>query len=905
MADSNFHITARLTSQYGSHHGSHHSTVQITSRLTAWLTVLFTPQERNREADRQGDKQAGRQTERKTERQTDRETNKDADRQRDKQADIIVASVVFSTSNSEDKNITSHFSNSLKKTARNFSSTNFLHTGNHDNSFTWSSAEKHETDREVCCDKPYNPHQGSCTDGIAWKIPDVVSSLKHCGWKHAIVISSILLKDGKSTSQQSFYKLDKNESLLQQKQHKFHQATSQSGRTFNRANTTPSIVHDILEAFRVSFIPVQDFELNSSSGEDLQRQLEEIIWTSYSSTGITNFVWVSHKPWEMMQAARTLFRRHQRGRGALMPHRTHFVLVGLETGDTTPTGARSTNSQTSSLSHQLPRQPEGAQSLLQETEKELASSEFDNIVYINYFNNNNNTKDLHLHNNCVNKALHTLMWRDNRRRQFDSILSLSICEDLDGTGPRRSQYSNRSKHKQTAMLPCALFPNTRTGMNERRLLFITKEWEVFMKVKGCGDSQEYHGLIYEIANILSISMNFTYTFIPDIDKARNISWDGLRDILVKEGVGDSLFSLYYLTASLAYNFSQSYPIYTTNITGAYLSKPQAKIWLFISRADPLIHIFFAMGLIFVVLYYTCLSNIGRRLATDDTTLRPRSKATWLREYCIEAWHMFFPLLGYCFAQNFSPQPRMLSGRILLFFWSFTLLTLTAIFRGYVASSLVKVNPSPPFKTFGELVHEKDYRWGHNQDSTFLSVMKADKGTTLSALYSGMMRFAKNDPEVLAPTWDVLMSKVVEDDKFVAIIDSFTLKLYVKILRIGDVKTIPDTLGFNGVAPVFPLNSELTNLMSEHIIALSSAGIFDMLLDKMLQETQVSAPQNSSQLARSVNHDNGSDWQRANNKVDITSGFYFSVAFAIGAVVVLWVELLCPHLSEIRWFKKNT
>ncbi|GFR73944.1 caltractin [Elysia marginata] len=618
------------------------------------------------------------------------------------------------------------------------------------NSSLWS-ADVSRSSRKAKCDQTCLFPESSCDCSTTWSVQDIVTSLRHCGWRHPVVVISSFCVDSSSSCSSVFLnKLDKKESVFPRHRHK---AALNAFRNLNRLPAS-LIVQDVLKAFHDLLLPVQHFQLNSSSEEDLQRQLEEIIWTSYTSTGIRNFVWISHKPWEIMQAARTLFRRHQRGRGALMPHRARFVLIGVETRDKLPTAKNTTEPNASSSSPQssVSRCSPCSSMLFKETEKQLATSEFDNVLLFTFSNNIESFEWPHSGSPCLLDKPQTLMWRENRSREFGPVSNRLVRPSSETF----LKFHHRYQHQRVVKQPCGLYPNIQTGMNGRRLVLLSKEWENFLEVKGQDGSVSYTGLLYEIANVLSISMNFTYLFYPPVSDSENMSWSDVRDMLISGGVGDCLFSLYYITASQAYNFSQPYPIFNINMTGAYVSRPQARVRLFISRLDPQILVVSTTAFGLVILFYSCLCGVAKRWLSskgseDSIALQQDCKVSCLKDYLNQCWQMLFALLGSCFAQGNVPQSRLFSGRLLLFFWCITVLTLSATFKGYLASSLVNVDSTPPFKTFGELVKRDDYRWGHYQESTFLPVMKAAKGMTLKALYSGMMAFVKDDPEVLALT----------------------------------------------------------------------------------------------------------------------------------------------------------
>ncbi|GFR67091.1 glutamate receptor delta-1 subunit [Elysia marginata] len=772
------------------------------------------------------------------------------------------------------------------------------------NSPLWSKNDFNSS-RKTHRDKICTFSQNSCNGRKTLVVNDIVRSLQHCGWVDPVVVISDIVLDKDSYSKEVKHGLVKNESIFKRHRSFVHRAAWYAHRNLRRVQV-PLIMQDVLRAFHDALLPVQHFQQNSPDGKDL----EEIIWMSYNSKRIKNFVWISHKPWEIMHAAQTIFRRHQRGRGALMPHRARFVLIGVESRAIMETveSLKNSHAQSSTCSHQssscLPRKS----ILLKETEKQLADSDFDNVLFLTYLESTNNCEDYHIDCSCFLNEPQTLMWRKNRTREFQLVSNFSF--GVSKTGAKNSTLNHGYYKRMTRKQHCELFPNIQTGMNGRLLTFMIKEWFQIMEIKVQGDSVRYTGLINDIATAMSISMNFTYQFFPGPEKSRNTSWKGMRNLFILGGIGDSYFSLPYLTASLAYNFTQAYPIYVINMNGAYVSKPQAQIELFHSKANPIIIIYLVTALVLVILYYSCLGIIAKRWLSgernQDSTrpLQADSKASCLKGYLYECWHMLFALLGSCFAQSGVPQSSLLSGRILLFFWCLTILTLTSTFQGYLASSLVKVDSSPPFNTFSELVKRKDYRWGHYQGSTFLTVMEAAKGTrTLGALYSGIIRFAKDDPGVLPLDVTDLLGKAASDEKFVAIIDSFTIKLFVNSNGMRNMKVIPDSLGINGMAPAFPRDSELTDLMSEHIIALTDAGIFNLLLDNMLRKLRADTDVQYSSRLRRKDHDGDSPDQKANNRTDVIYALVFSAYMVSGAIAVLSIEIISSAL--IKCFRRNS
>ena len=783
-------------------------------------------------------------------------------------------------------------------------------------------------------------------------------SLRHCGWRHSVVLISDTSVGNFGNSES---KCAKNGSTTYNSNVKAHRNSSQCRKiTHNR-----DITYRFLEALYAVNLPVQHFQLSPSTREDRKRELEEIIWTSYESGRVRNFVWISSRPWEIMDAAQAVFRRQRRGRGALMVHRARFVLIGVDSLNiySSPSSSSSSSSSSSpSTSPSLPSSPssssqaataattaatsssssssssvaapsplpllsppllpimpltktldqtkpftslhsrhsltitESALSMLKETETQLATSEFDNVFYFHSSNEYTDSDDLSGYS-CSLSLLNTLRWRANRSREFEPVPNVQVFS--------RNVYNLNRRNADVWQEgnSCKLYPHIHTGMNGRHLDILAKNWGHFLEVNDEGDPIRFSGFLVEVANALSVSMNFTYTIRPDPMVSQNMTWNELENIMLPGGVGDCLLSLYYITASLAYNFSLTYPILYANMTGAYILKPHAEMHLFFSGLDPLILVYSVTAFGLVLLLYSGLYSLSKKWCCDERSSEarqfPSSTDPWNWQYYVHrCWLMLFPLLGSCFSQGNVPQPMLFSGRILLFAWCVTALTLTAALQGHLASSLVKAYPSPPFTNFRELLHRTDYRWGHYKSSTFLPVMAADKNSTLSKLYSGMMRFALVDPEVLAPDIEASLLKAARDEKFVAIVDSFLMRHFVYSNGIRNMKTISDSLGTNGLALVVPPDSELEELMSEHIIALSDAGIFNLLADKMYQRLEANFSNNISQINL---HDNSfeSPDEKASYKIDVRWGLVLCGFLVLTATVVLVMESFVA-CWKLRW-----
>ncbi|KAK3757972.1 hypothetical protein RRG08_058286 [Elysia crispata] len=110
-----------------------------------------------------------------------------------------------------------------------------------------------------------------------------------------------------------------------------------------------------------------------------------------------------------------------------------------------------------------------------------------------------------------------------------------------------------------------------------------------------------------------------------------------------------------------------------------------------------------------------------------------------------------------------------------------------------------------------MIGRHDYRWGHFNNSTFLPILAEDENPTARAIFTGLVNFAAEDPEILPSSVESLVLKAAKGDKFVAILDSFHMKGLSQMQKIHGVKVLSDSLGINGLGLALPIDSELTEI----------------------------------------------------------------------------------------------
>ncbi|GFN88847.1 glutamate receptor 1 [Plakobranchus ocellatus] len=724
---------------------------------------------------------------------------------------------------------------------------------------------------------------------------DMIKALKGCGWQRATVI--IDSGDDRTT--------ESNETLSDC-------STSRDAPDNEAQCLLYRAEQLVLHTFGSAFIPVSHFRIwLPEEGIGNRSRLEEILWTSYLADKVRNFVWVSFHPWIILNAAETIFMKEQRGYGALMPHSTQFLLVGVDKSDIQPHHALNEavhlnlpdiqplqqlflstyTERTSSMMHYRSL-------LVEDTLAHLVTSSFDHVTLFIY--SGISKAESYEKRTCGRLSPpYPLVWSHDRKRSFTKSITRPLSDNL---------FRNL-KVKFNSNKKCPLFPNTYFGMNERPLTVLAKEWPPYLSaINASGNSLEYRGFLVEVISALARSMNFTYTLTPDPITSRNMTLRELERKLSAGREADFMARLYYVTSSLVYNQTLTHPIVMANMSGAYFWNPTAQHRGIFGLLERQLYLIIMIFFVTFVIFFSCInrfqnhlfgsgqSNIqnrshldGKRISTGSN-IKTVKVSPWtpkrmkLVRFLSSAVNTIFDFQGSVFGQCNVPRPRYFTGQLLLFFWYFTLVLLTGDLKGRLASVMVRSKVQPPFSTLDEMQARGDYCWGH-YNSSFLPIMKTAREQPLRSLYEGMSKFLASDPSVLAQTQEELVAKAAtEDEKFVAIIDSFFLDVIIKSRGYHHIRVIPEILGTNGLGLNLPPQSELSDLMSEHVVKVVDSGLVDLFLKKMHHQLELAVNRTSS----------NSRQDGATSITDLKAELHIIFRYApaaITAVFVLLIEIL--------------
>ncbi|CAL1545719.1 unnamed protein product, partial [Lymnaea stagnalis] len=399
---------------------------------------------------------------------------------------------------------------------------------------------------------------------------------------------------------------------------------------------------------------------------------------------------------------------------------------------------------------------------------------------------------------CCFQNIYTLMWRNNRGREFSEIKDSDFF-NINGYGKN-----------------CRIFPNKKLAMNGRPLVILAKEWlsHLYKKVDQSSGKLQYAGLYVDIIETMSKFLNFSYTFTPEPGEDDNITWEDFANLVGGSHV-DLGASTYISNSMLYYNHTVTYPLLWSNVSGVYLNKQSGGVrfplWLF----KPEVYIALLCALVLTMFLFLLLSKY--RLMDDLVGI-------------------FFTFVGSIFSQDSVPCPNHLSPRLLLWSWCLMVLVLTATFTGNITADLVGHQDSAPFTTFEELLRREDYKWGLFGESSFFNVMKnAKDGTTLKRLYDGMIHFSQTDPTVVG-TFEQQITKL-KTEKFVTFFFSGDLEyLKERSEDMSSLVIITDHLMTINMGFVCPKTSKLSELISEELLRMTESGVLGHLLRKKSSST---------------------------------------------------------------------
>ncbi|KAK7467950.1 hypothetical protein BaRGS_00036793, partial [Batillaria attramentaria] len=170
----------------------------------------------------------------------------------------------------------------------------------------------------------------------------------------------------------------------------------------------------------------------------------------------------------------------------------------------------------------------------------------------------------------------------------------------------------------------------------------------------------------------------------------------------------------------------------------------------------------------------------------------------------------------------------ISGAARPFFaaWCILALLLTSSYTCQLTSLLVSSPAPPPFTSLAEMVGRNDFRWGTTGGSKLLRILRASNDNVEQAVYRGLMKFAKDDPDVLSLDPNVQLRKVL-GGHYAFLGEGATVEHWAA--EHCDVIALPDRItGLESYNIFTPKFSTLAAKMNHILLRLQDTGVLSYL-----------------------------------------------------------------------------
>lgn len=552
--------------------------------------------------------------------------------------------------------------------------------------------------------------------------------------------------------------------------------------------------------------------------------VQKLIENSYVHLKVTAFALLVSTPGDVLKEAEEVFRKGERGNTAAMPHKTVWIVF------------QENNSPSRVI---------------------LCSRScvFDNIVLVLYYKKSKLHSALRYSRFSI-KRIFTLMWRANRKREF---------QELD---PPKIDNSK---------IECQLFPNKKFGFNGRVLDMLTKYYwkDNYITVivpetqpsVDCNSTHPctptYSGLWYDIVEMLSRSLNFTMNI-----SFTNVTWDEYRNVI---GRGETDFGLtLWLENYFCPPLDTPYPASFQFVRGLYkLSNTSNDLFIDIiesnfefrigsMRLEVLLFILvlpFSVPLIFLICdsFEDYIVNPGHSLDSDGAdigvgsalTTRFKSKCRRflssvnrvIKQYPEMLWNFSGSLLSQSSLPSVSPKSKV-ACNILLCSFGLTVIGLYALVNARFTSEVIKPTIKRPFENYEQLVQNGDYKWGTITGTSIQIAIMNPRGKIEKLLSEGMVIFRLKDDD----TYKEYTKEILDilDQRFVLLLDDTVInQLFYGKSTHFPYAAIKETIFYTHSNFVLPPGSEITQYISDKIIILHQSYLIQRLEKKYGASREVS------------------------------------------------------------------
>ncbi|XP_012934896.1 uncharacterized protein LOC106011080 [Aplysia californica] len=544
-----------------------------------------------------------------------------------------------------------------------------------------------------------------------------------------------------------------------------------------------------------------------------------------------------------------------------------------------------------------------------ELELQLQNSEFDNIVIFA----------------AGHPQAYTLMWRENRTRQLDTVDTMtSRSTDWD----------------------CAILPNLKFGLNQRRLRSLTKEWaSELYKVRDPKTGNIYYdGFLIDVLNTLSEVLNFSYVHVPGPALDDSLTWEEYPKVIAR-GEVDFGATLWPASTVFYFNHSITYNVIFAAFTGAYIYEDSASNqtlgspFMFIIFS-PAVYLLIVASFLWCVFQYIVVTLCESQLEyTDgvtskdhtcshgqhgiDTSVSPQiagngnetdvefqrkisidgdcgespcSKKTvdiliseksrpLSRAVCVGKKYSFMVTVAFGFWGAICNQAslrlhRGLSARIIFATWCIAIGVLSAHYNGSLTANLIEKSKPLPFSTFQEMLDRGDVKWGIPYDVSLIRVLRASPHTSiLRRVYEGA-EFFTEDNSTASESKDALLFKLQSERYFVVITLRYILER-MKRKKNPNILLLKDDLMRNDLGFIMPRDSELLDIFNQELSKMTLSGVMDYLRRKW--KVRTSGGVQSKCTSNCLTEGGTLKFE------DLKGFFFFSALAIIVSVVVLIVE----------------
>ncbi|ESO96399.1 hypothetical protein LOTGIDRAFT_159803 [Lottia gigantea] len=313
-------------------------------------------------------------------------------------------------------------------------------------------------------------------------------------------------------------------------------------------------------------------------------------------------------------------------------------------------------------------------------------------------------------------CIHSLMWREGRRREFS-------CRWLE-------------RH---IINPEALFPNVNQGLNGRVFRVVTKIWPPYTIRK---NETVFDGLCIELLEIISQTLNFSYTIrlSPDGQWGLNDrgNWTGLIGCLVRKeadlmvaAIGISKEREDVMDFTFPYLFNHGVAMFKLR------NNPEDEKWQTLLKP-------FTLGV---------LACIGAALITAGVIyhLIEKFNPYYTKPPTLTFWYRIEYLYGALLAHGCGNLPEDLAGRMFVGCWWVFCIVLAASYSGTLIATLAVNIEQYPFETLDEMLEQNNYRWGCMGNTLFIPLFSNTSNTRFKAIWDGIVQFNLTNPAVLSET----------------------------------------------------------------------------------------------------------------------------------------------------------